>query len=53
MWCRIPGVGECFSRGLNQKVQGTNNYLSLEIPFYLKKGQTAWKEKHPSMVPAS
>ena len=41
MWCRIPGVGEFFSRGLNQKVQGTNNYLSLEIPFYLKKGQTA------------
>ena len=40
MWCRIPGIGEFFSRGLQQKVSGTNNYLSSEIPFYLKKGQT-------------
>lgn len=40
MWCRIPGKGEFFSRGLHQKVRGTNNYLSSEIPFYLKKGQT-------------
>lgn len=41
MWCRVAGTGECFSRGLHQKVRGTNNWLSVEIPFYLKKGQLA------------
>ncbi|MDA1278325.1 MAG: hypothetical protein O2960_30395 [Verrucomicrobia bacterium] len=40
MWCRISGRGEFFSRGLHQKVKGTNNYRSLEVPFYLKKDQT-------------
>ena len=39
MWCRVVGAGEFFSRGLHQKVRGTNNWLSVEIPFYLKKGQ--------------
>ena len=39
MWCRLPGQGEFFSRGLNQKVRGTNDWMSLEIPFYLKEGQ--------------
>lgn len=41
MWCRVAGVGEFFSRGLNQKVRGTNNWLSVEAPFYLKQGQVA------------
>lgn len=40
MWCRIPGMGEFFSRGLHQKVKGTNDWVSLEIPFYLKAGQS-------------
>lgn len=40
MWCRIPGIGECFSKGLHQKVRGTNDWVSLEIPFYLKAGQS-------------
>lgn len=39
MWCRIPGMGEFFSRGLHQKIRGSNDWSSLEIPFYLKKGQ--------------
>ncbi len=39
MWCRLPGRGEFFSRGLNQAVNGTTNWASYEIPFYLKKGQ--------------
>jgi hypothetical protein len=39
MWCRIPGIGECFSRGLNSKVRGTNDWMSVEIPFYLQAGQ--------------
>lgn len=41
MWCRVVGMAESFSRGLNQKVRGTNNWLSLEIPFYLRQGQFA------------
>jgi hypothetical protein len=40
MWCRIPGFGECFSKGLHQKVSGSNDWVSLEIPFYLKAGQS-------------
>ena len=40
MWCRIPGSGEFFSKGLHQKVSGTNDWVSLEIPFYLKAGQS-------------
>ena len=40
LWCRIPGMGEFFSKGLHQKVRGTNDWVSLEIPFYLKAGQS-------------
>lgn len=39
MWCRFPGRGEFFSRGLNQALQGTTGWTSFEIPFRLKKGQ--------------
>ena len=39
MWCRLPGRGEFFSRGLNQAITGTTDWTSYEIPFYLKKGQ--------------
>jgi len=39
MWCRVPGRGEFFSRGLNQAITGTTDWASYEIPFYLKKGQ--------------
>jgi hypothetical protein len=39
MWCRLPGSGEFFSRGLNQAITGTTEWASFEIPFYLKKGQ--------------
>jgi hypothetical protein len=39
MWCRLPGRGEFFSKGLNQAVTGTTGWASYEIPFYLKKGQ--------------
>lgn len=41
LWCRVPGFGESFSRGLHQKVSGTNNFMTLEIPFYLRKDQMA------------
>ena len=39
MWCRFPGQGEFFSKGLRQTVSGTTGWASYEIPFYLKKGQ--------------
>ena len=38
MWCRLPGRGEFFSKGLNQAITGTTDWGSYEIPFYLKKG---------------
>jgi len=39
MWCRLPGRGEFFSKGVDQAVEGTTDWVSCEIPFYLKKGQ--------------
>jgi len=40
MWCRLPGSGEFFSRGLDQAVTGsTEGWVSLETPFILKPGQ--------------
>jgi tRNA A-37 threonylcarbamoyl transferase component Bud32 len=39
MWCRLPGRGEFFSKGLNQIVTGSNDWASFEIPFFLKKGE--------------
>ena len=40
-WCRLPGQGEFFSRGLNHTVSGTNDWASYETPFFLKRGQKA------------
>ncbi len=39
MWCRLPGSGEFFSKGVDQAVTGTTDWASYEIPLYLKKGQ--------------
>ena len=39
MWCRFPGKGEFFSRGLNHAVTGSNDWGSCETPFFLKKGE--------------
>ena len=39
MWCRLPGRGEFFSKGLNQAAKGTTDWASYEILFSLKKGQ--------------
>jgi hypothetical protein len=39
MWCRFPGLGEAFSRGLDQTVSGSNDAVSCQIPFFLKKGE--------------
>lgn len=39
MWCRLPGRGEFFSKGLAQAIQGTTEWASYEVLFRLKKGQ--------------
>jgi hypothetical protein len=39
MWCRFPGRGEFFSKGVNQPVSGTTEWTSSEIPFFLKKSE--------------
>ncbi len=39
MWCRFPGRGEFFSKGLQQPIGGTTGWASYEAPFYLKAGQ--------------
>jgi hypothetical protein len=39
MWCRLPGRGEFFSKGLNQTVTGSNDWVSCEIPFFLKPSE--------------
>jgi len=39
MWCRLPGRGEFFSKGLNAPVTGTTDWISCETPFLLKEGQ--------------
>lgn len=39
MWARIPALGESFSRGLDQKANGTNDWASYETVFFLKPGQ--------------
>jgi hypothetical protein len=39
MWCRLPGRGEFFSKGVQQAVSGTTDWASYEVPFLLRKGQ--------------
>jgi len=39
MWCVLPGQGEYFSRALQSPLTGTNDWVSQETPFFLRKGQ--------------
>jgi len=39
MWCSFTGMGEYFSRGFSTQITGTNDWTTLETPFFLKKGQ--------------
>jgi hypothetical protein len=39
MWCRVPGIGEAFSKGFDNAVTGTTDWKTYEIPFLLEKGQ--------------
>ncbi len=39
MWCRFPGKGEFFSRGLDNVVSGSNDWATYQTPFFLKAGE--------------
>jgi hypothetical protein len=39
MWCRFPGKGEAFSRGLDRPVSGTIEWTTEEIPFFCRTGE--------------
>lgn len=39
MWCRFPGRGEFFSRGLQSPLTGTTEWSTQETVFFLKKGE--------------
>lgn len=41
MWVEVEGLGQFFSRGLDQVLSGTNEWSTLEIPFFVEQGQTA------------
>jgi hypothetical protein len=40
MWCRFAGRGEFFSKGLHDKVRGTTDWSSHEVPFLLRRGES-------------
>jgi serine/threonine protein kinase len=39
MRCRFPDAGEFFSKGLDNPLLGTTDWVSRETPFFLKKGE--------------
>ena len=39
MWC-VFGGSEYFSKGFHHRVKGTNDWTSVQTPFFLKKGQS-------------
>jgi len=39
MWCRVPGLGEFFSKDFDHAMKGSADWGSYEVWFYLKKGQ--------------
>ena len=41
MYCRIPDRGLFFSRAVDQKIPGKQNWTPVETPFYLEAGQHA------------
>lgn len=39
MWCHIAGLGDSFSKGLDSPLTGSTEWVTEEIPFFLKKGE--------------
>ena len=40
MWCHFPGKGDFFSRALQSKLSGDNDWSSHETSFMLRKGES-------------
>ena len=39
MYCHFAGKGDAFSRGLQAPLTGTTDWVTEEIPFFLRKGE--------------
>jgi hypothetical protein len=39
MYCHFPGAGDAFSRGLETPLTGNTDWVTEEIPFFLRKGE--------------
>ena len=39
MWCGFADKGEFFSRSLQSPLTGTNDWITVETPFFLEEGQ--------------
>lgn len=39
MWCHIAGLGDFFSKSLNEPLAGSTDWVTQETPFFLKKGE--------------
>jgi len=39
MWCHFPEKGDFFSRGIQSSLTGTTDWTTVEIPFFLQKGE--------------
>jgi hypothetical protein len=39
MWCRFPDKGEFFSKGIDNPLDGTTDWVSHQTAFWLKKGE--------------
>ncbi|MGO8930304.1 MAG: protein kinase domain-containing protein [Limisphaerales bacterium] len=39
MWCQLPGLGESFSRGLNNTISGSSDWATCQTRFWLKAGE--------------
>lgn len=39
MYCHFPGKGDAFSRGLQTPLTGNTDWVTEEIPFFLRKGE--------------
>ncbi len=39
MWCAFRDLGQYFSRGLDQPVEGTTDWVTVQTPFFLEGGQ--------------
>jgi predicted Ser/Thr protein kinase len=39
MWCQVSGLGESFSRGLDNTISGSSDWATCQTPFFLEAGK--------------